>query len=178
MSQQGGFVMKKYFLYAIILFVIVVSIYSYYDTHKYEKIKKAIALQLKQTNGQKIDFSKIKNVVFDRVCFFGSYFPKEYVTGVLGVNWDINKKTSIGDNDGVSAIVFVKKNTVTAFCEYPLALKDFEIPLSQCITRKKPVLNRKKRYNYYRIWEYKKTIPKSINTTRDYNLNNNNMTTR
>jgi hypothetical protein len=106
-------------------------------------------MQLESNKWQKIDFSEIPNIAFDRVCFLDSYTSNEMAHDILGFEWDAEAKTSINDNDNISAIIFIMNNTVVGYCESPFSLDSFFIPDSMCITDKNPILKSKSKTRFF-----------------------------
>ena len=144
-----------------LLYIFLISIglffaYTYYKGSKQRTLIQAISSQLEENQWKQIDFSKIQDVTFDRVCFLEAYSSNEIAWSTLGFEWDVEGKTSINDNDGLTAIVFIQDNTVTGYCEYPLPLDDFFIPISMCIKKESPILRAKKSNNYPHVWDKNK----------------------
>ena len=61
----------------------------------------------------------------------------------LGFKWDANGKSSIGTNDGINLLVFVKGQEVVPYAEHPRHKGDFLNLDPRCLSRSKAQLLRR-----------------------------------
>ena len=107
-----------------------------------QTISAAITRQFDSSGNKAINFSQIGPVGWQRMCVFGPYAMNDTVEKTLGFKWDALSKSSIGSNDGINLLVFVKDNAVIAYTEHPRNKGDFLDLKSPCLTRQDAILKR------------------------------------
>ena len=72
-----------------------------------------------ETDPAVLDFDQFGPADWEQVFFFHPYTPHESVHQALGFRWDEVERTSIGGNDGVVLVVFVRGGRVVGWFEHP-----------------------------------------------------------
>lgn len=120
--------MHPMYIHCFLAFLLV-GCYEKSDSPRQLRIVNQISAQAPNT----IDFKNIANDNWSRVCFFGPYTLKS--SDILGFDWDVTKKTSIGSVDTVNVIVFATEKQVTEFVVVPRGEADFWKLSRQCFFR-------------------------------------------
>lgn len=89
-----------------------------------------------------IDFRLLKAPEWERICVVGPYANNEMIERQLGFKWDGLGKTSIGSNDGIHLITFIRANEVVAYIEHPRSQGDFVELMPRCFSKEKAVLRK------------------------------------
>lgn len=76
---------------------------------------------------------------WERVCVLGPYSDNEAAKRTLGFEWDVERKTSIQTNEGISLLIFIQGNRVVQYTEHPRTLGDFTNLSGRCFTKETAV---------------------------------------
>jgi hypothetical protein len=90
-----------------------------------------------------VDLAKVGPPSWNRVCILGAYSTTETAEPLLGTKWNVESHSSIGTNEGIQVLVFLKGHEVLAFAEHRRALGDFVELEGKCLSRSQAVLFRK-----------------------------------
>lgn len=94
------------------------------------------------SNSATVDLAAVGPSSWERVCFFGPYSSNQRVEKILGFRWDADGKSSIGRNDGINLLVFVRHQEVVAYTEHPRNKGDVVKLSSRCLSRSHAELTR------------------------------------
>lgn len=84
---------------------------------------------------------------WEQVCIFGPYSNNDYAQSTLGFAWDIESKSSIFANDGISLLVFIEDNRVLAHFEVSRRNVDFANLSGNCLNRNNAIfINKEGKY--------------------------------
>jgi hypothetical protein len=133
--------MRKKVLYSLLL---AMAFAGCSDVNKdaNQEVSDSITRQFDSTGDEPIDFSKLGPVGWERMCVIGPYAMNETVEKTLGFKWDALSKSSIGSNDGINLLVFIKDNAVIAYTEHPRNKGDFLKLKPRCLTHQDAILKR------------------------------------
>jgi hypothetical protein len=81
-----------------------------------------------------IDLSGIGPRGWERLCFIEPYATNQITKQVLGFDWDSERKSTIGRDDGMFLLVFTSGKRVLAFAEYPRDRGDFARRSVSCVS--------------------------------------------
>ena len=104
-------------------------------------ISRALA-KIVDSNSATVDMAAVGPSSWERVCVLGPYSSNERAEQILGFRWDANDKSSIGSNDGINLLVFVRNQEVLAYTEHPRNKGDFLKLDSRCLGRSNAALIR------------------------------------
>jgi hypothetical protein len=71
-----------------------------------------------------------------KVCVLGPYSDNRRARDVLGFDWNVETKTSIQTNEGISLLLFVRGADVLTHIEHPRSGGDFTNLSGRCFLRK------------------------------------------
>ena len=94
-----------------------------------------IAAQFRDTDGGTVDLGKAYEADWDRVCVLGPGSGNGAAKKTLGFEWDADRKSAIGRNDGIAVLLFVRSKEVVAYAEHPRNLGDFANLSGKCFAR-------------------------------------------
>ncbi len=100
-------------------------------------VSDTIANQFKSNDGKFIDLSSAVPGAWDKVCFFGPYSNNDVVKVTLGFFWDVESRTTIQTNEGISLLLFIRGNNIFEMVEHSRADGDFSNLSGQCFPRNK-----------------------------------------
>jgi hypothetical protein len=89
----------------------------------------------------------LRNVVtsdWERFCVIGPYATDKSIEERIGFHWAGLSKSTIGENDSINLLVFIKSNSVVAFTEHPRGKGDFLEINPKCLRRSDAVLFKQK----------------------------------
>jgi hypothetical protein len=66
-----------------------------------------------------IDISTITPFTWEKLYLFGPYSTQERIATITGVGFAGHLDTTISSNDGIVLLVFVNKNSIVQYMEYP-----------------------------------------------------------
>ncbi len=89
--------------------------------------------QMRISNYESIDFSKLGGPAWTKVCFFGPYSDSSEAE--LGFNWRVSEYTDALKSDGHNVIVFATDTKATSFVVHSRAYGDFAKLSRQCLPR-------------------------------------------
>jgi hypothetical protein len=93
-----------------------------------------------ETNGQKsINLSVAVPRPWEKVCILGPYMRNEDAKAALGFEWDVESKTEIKTNEGISLLLFVQGGEVVEYVQHPRHLGDFTSLTMRCFPREKAI---------------------------------------
>lgn len=70
-----------------------------------------------------------------RVCILGPYSDNASASKVLGFEWNVESRSSIKSNEGITLLLFVRDNETVASTEYPRRFGDFSNLSGRCFSR-------------------------------------------
>jgi hypothetical protein len=127
----------KPFLSALLLGIAVVGC-----TGKDQSINRKLSALVADRTESTIELTRAESGEWDRVCFLAPYRTNESTESILGFKWNSDLKSSIGGNDGIYALVFIRNNKVVAFTEHPRSHGDFVNIHTGCLKRSESTLRR------------------------------------
>ena len=108
-----------------------------------QDIDRAITRQF-DSNSSVIDLGKVEPSAWDRVCFISPYASNESTERTLGFKWDSENLSSVGGDDTIYLIVFIKDNKVIAFTDHSRGKGDFSELKQGCLLRTQAILKKKR----------------------------------
>lgn len=120
--------------------LIVVFLFLSACADRNNKINAQIEAQLHAKPLGPLNLALVGPSSWERVCILGPYTTNEHAEKVLGFKWDATGKTSIGDNEGISVLVFAQARQVIAYTEYPRNKGDFSKMAPRCLSRNQATL--------------------------------------
>ena len=96
-------------------------------------LDEAIARQLTANDFLALDFAKMGDETWTRVCFLGPY--NENSADLLGFDWHIADHSNVLQSDGHSVVILATESEVVAFVEQPRNQADFSELTGQCLAR-------------------------------------------
>lgn len=103
-------------------------------------ISDGIAHQVSSASMGLVDLRVLRVPDWQRMCVIGPYATNETIERRLGFKWDGTGKSSIGSNDGIYVLTFIKGNEVVAYTEHPRNKGDFLEFSPPCLQREDAVL--------------------------------------
>ncbi|WP_153066026.1 MULTISPECIES: hypothetical protein [Xanthomonas] len=97
----------------------------------------ASAIQAELTETGKVDLEQAAPGKWDRVCILGPYSTDEDAAWLVGAPWSLRGNSSAWDSDGVSALLFVRGQTVLSSVDVSRAHGDFSRQSDTCFPREK-----------------------------------------
>ena len=97
----------------------------------------AIARQFAESKGVSVNLATAVSGTWEKVCVLGPYSNNETSKSTLGFEWNVETKTTIQTNEGISLLVFVRANKVVAYIEHPRNHGDFSNVTTQCFLKEK-----------------------------------------
>jgi hypothetical protein len=110
-------------------------------------ISRQIVVQLYSKSATTIDLRNVANGDWDRFCVIGPYALNDSIEKRLGFKWDALSKSSIGGNDTINLLVFIKEDAVIAYTEIPRNKGDFLELNPKCIPKANSLLSIRKDKN-------------------------------
>jgi hypothetical protein len=107
-----------------------------------KEISAQIQAQYDASSTAPINLSLVGPPSWERVCVLTPYNSNEQAEKVLGFKWNANGKTSIGGNDGINVLVFVKDGEVIAYTEYRRDKGDFLHLTPRCLPKDRAIVVR------------------------------------
>jgi hypothetical protein len=95
----------------------------------------AIAAQFGESKGTFVNLATAIPGQWEKVCVLGPYSTNGTANKTLNFAWDAETKTSITTNEGISLLLFVQDNKVTAYVEHPRNRGDFSNLTAQCFPK-------------------------------------------
>lgn len=95
-----------------------------------DTVSDAIAAQLRSTNV--VDLRAVGAGDWDRVCVLGPYSGSQAAQETLGFAWRVESRSSIGENDSISLLLFVQGQQVAHSTEHPRDQGDFSGLSGRC----------------------------------------------
>ena len=71
---------------------------------------------------------------WDRICVLGPYSSDQAVRDALGFNWPAQSRSSIGESDGISLLLFIREQEVVYSVEHPRDKGDFSQLSGRCFS--------------------------------------------
>ena len=107
-----------------------------------DEISTQIEAQFNASSTAPINLAIVGPSSCERVCILSPYNSNEQAEKVLGFKWNATGKTSIGGNDGINVLVFVKASEVIAYTEYRRDKGDFSHLTPRCLPRDRAIVVR------------------------------------
>src|SRR3546814_9235511 len=82
-----------------------------------------------------VDLNTAAPSTWDRVCIRGPYSDNQAAAETLGFTWPVESRSSIGESDGISLLLFVHNNEVVTAVEHPRSHGDFSNLSGRCLPR-------------------------------------------
>ena len=89
--------------------------------------------QLTANDFTSLDFSKMGDETWTRVCFLGPY--NENSVDMLGFDWHVADHTNVLQSDGHTVVILATESEVVEFVEQPRNQADFSELSGQCLGR-------------------------------------------
>ncbi len=109
-----------------------------------KSLSQKIVSQFDNESSITIDLRHVVASDWDRFCVIGPYATDKSIEERLGFHWDGLSKSTIGGNDSINLLVFIKSNSVVAFTEHPRGKGDFLEMNPKCLPRTDAVLMKQK----------------------------------
>ena len=97
-----------------------------------DEVSVAISRQLTKSNGTSVNLSEAAPGDWEKVCILGPYSNNGAAKSALGFEWNVESKTSIQTNEGISLLLFIKGQSVTAYVGHPRRDGDFTNLTTKC----------------------------------------------
>jgi hypothetical protein len=94
------------------------------------KASEAIGEQVRAANA--VDLRTVAAGDWDRVCVLGPYSNAQAAQETLGFSWPVESRSSVGENDSVSLLLFVREKQVVHSIEHPRDQGDFSELSGRC----------------------------------------------
>lgn len=83
-----------------------------------ESRSRAVLEQVEDDRAGVVDFARVGPSDWERVYFFHPYTPPQYIHQVLGFHWDDVDRTSIGSDEAINLVVFVRDGRAVGWFEH------------------------------------------------------------
>lgn len=93
------------------------------------RIQKALAER------NEVDLGAVIPGQWERVCVLGPYSNNAAAAKALGFSWDVESRSSIKGNDGISLLLFVQGDKVVDYAEHQRRFGDFSNLSGRCFPR-------------------------------------------
>jgi hypothetical protein len=103
------------------------------------EVSASIARNIKATEGKAVNLVAAVPGSWERVCILAPYSDNAAAKRTLGFEWDVERKTTIQNNEGISLLLFVKSQSVVQFTEHPRSAGDFSNLTGRCFTQEAAV---------------------------------------
>lgn len=103
------------------------------------KVTNEIARKFKQSGGKSINLVEAVPSSWEKVCILGPYSNNKVAEEVLGFSWDVEARTSILLNEGISLLLFVRGKEVVESKEHPRGDGDFSNLTRKCFARENAI---------------------------------------
>lgn len=103
------------------------------------EISKNIKRGFESSGGSSINLADAVAGPWEKVCILGPYMNNETAKTTLGFEWDVEAKTSIASNEGVSLLLFLRDGKVIDYAEHPRNQGDFSNLTMKCFLRENAV---------------------------------------
>ena len=107
-----------------------------------QEISTEITKKIESNNSDPIDLRQIGPESWERLCIIGPYASNDTAEKIIGFKWNVNDLSSIGSNDSINLVVFIKNNQVVALTEHPRNKGDFSNLNPSCLTRDTAIFKR------------------------------------
>ena len=97
-----------------------------------DSTRRASAIESELARTQRVDLARVMPGVWDRVCILGPYSTDQDAAVLVGAPWSLRDNSSAWASDGVSALVFVRGNTVVSSLDISRAKGDFSALSDKC----------------------------------------------
>jgi len=97
---------------------------------------RAIARHFELSGRKEVNLADAVPGLWDKVCVLGPYSDNRRVKDMLGFDWNVETKTSIQTNEGISLLLFVRGADVLTHIEHPRSGGDFTNLSGKCFLRK------------------------------------------
>jgi hypothetical protein len=105
-----------------------------------EEISRSIAYHIDSRSSAPFSLQSLVRADWQRVCIVAPYATNESFEKVVGFKWNVQRHSSIGGNDGISLLVFIRGQEVVAFTEHPRGKGDFTRVIPPCVEREKAII--------------------------------------
>ncbi|MBC7938682.1 MAG: hypothetical protein H7Z19_02785 [Chitinophagaceae bacterium] len=105
-------------------------------------ISAKLSEQFDASGSAAVNMAKLGPSTWTKFCVLGPYTTNDTAEIILGFKWDVEHRSSIGTNDGINLLVFVKDQEVLAHAEHRRDKGDFLKLQPRCLARAKATLVR------------------------------------
>lgn len=99
------------------------------------KISEELTRQFQASGRSFVNLAEVVPSVWDRVCILGPYSDDKAFKLTLGFDWPERSKASIGTNDGIALLLFLKDRQVLEWVEHSRQNGDFTNLSRQCFSK-------------------------------------------
>lgn len=99
------------------------------------EVSDSIARNFKATEGKTVNLAAAVPGNWERVCILGPYSDNTAAKRALGFDWNIERKTTIQNNEGISLLLFLQGQSVLQYAEHPRSAGDFTNLSGRCFGR-------------------------------------------
>jgi len=103
------------------------------------EISKNIARDFESSSGKSVNLAEAVAGSWETVCILGPYMNNDTAKTTLGFEWDVESKTSITSNEGISLLLFVQDGKVIDYAEHPRNQGDFSNLTMKCFPKENAV---------------------------------------
>jgi hypothetical protein len=100
---------------------------------------KKIAAHFESKGQKSVTLSEAVPGSWEKICILGPYMGNKEAKATLGFEWDVESKTQIRTNEGISLLLFVRGGEVVEYVEHPRRLGDFTNLTMRCFPKEKAV---------------------------------------
>lgn len=102
-------------------------------------ISKNIAVGFESSGEKSVNLAEAVAGYWEKVCILGPYMNNDMAKTTLGFKWDVESKTSITSNEGVSLLLFVRDGKVIEYAEHPRNQGDFSNLTMRCFPKESTI---------------------------------------
>lgn len=103
------------------------------------EISKNITRDLESSGGKSVNLAEAVAGPWEKVCILGPYTNNDHAKTTLGFEWDVESKTSITSNEGISLLLFLRDGKVTEYAEHSRSQGDFSNLTMKCFPKENAV---------------------------------------
>lgn len=103
------------------------------------EISKNITRGFESSGGKSINLAEAVAGPWEKVCILGPYVNNDTAKTTLGFEWDVEAKTSITSNEGISLLLFLRDGKVIEYAEHPRNQGDFSNLTMKCFLKENAV---------------------------------------
>jgi hypothetical protein len=100
---------------------------------------KKIATHFESKERKAVNLSEAVPGPWEKVCILGPYMGNKEAKATLGFEFNVESKTQIQTNEGISLLLFVRGGEVVEYIEHPRRLGDFTNLTLRCFPKEKAI---------------------------------------